>query len=169
MRMIWPSGVSCEACSRPTTARTPYSRAMTAPWVISPPISRTSLSMVTNSQLRGRDAAIGAMPFRWLRVHDKARSGPPVMGARILLAGSRYSFRCQSTVTWPTRSGLHQAVPRHPILSGLAVEPVGRHRYPGDLSNWIDSANFLLGQGEPHRTVGPSGEDGRAGGIAVLG
>jgi DNA gyrase subunit B len=40
-----PGGV----CSTPTTAGRPYSRAITAPWVISPPASVTSPAMATNS------------------------------------------------------------------------------------------------------------------------
>ncbi len=47
-RMHCPSWISRVACSTPTTAGKPYSRAITAPWVISPPTSVTRPFMDTN-------------------------------------------------------------------------------------------------------------------------
>ena len=43
-----PIRISRLACSTPTTAGKPYSRAITAPWVIRPPTSVTRPAMATN-------------------------------------------------------------------------------------------------------------------------
>src|SRR5207249_362077 len=48
-RIRCPSLISLVAVSTPTTAGKPYSRAMTAPWVISPPTSVTRPLMDTNN------------------------------------------------------------------------------------------------------------------------
>src|ERR1700676_209534 len=48
-RILCPSLISLVAFSTPTTAGKPYSRAITAPWVISPPTSVTSPFMDTNN------------------------------------------------------------------------------------------------------------------------
>ena len=48
-RIRCPSQISLVACSTPTTAGKPYSRAMTAPWVIRPPTSVTRPLIATNA------------------------------------------------------------------------------------------------------------------------
>src|SRR5438093_838696 len=48
-RMRCPSGISRVASTTPTTAGKPYSRAITAPWVIRPPTSVTRPVIATNS------------------------------------------------------------------------------------------------------------------------
>jgi hypothetical protein len=47
-RIRCPSRISRVACSTPTTAGKPYSRAITAPWVIKPPTSVTRPVIATN-------------------------------------------------------------------------------------------------------------------------
>src|SRR3989442_1009792 len=47
-RIRCPSRISRVACSTPTTAGKPYSRAITAPWVIRPPTSVTRPVIATN-------------------------------------------------------------------------------------------------------------------------
>src|SRR5437660_1057966 len=47
-RICCPSRIRRVACSTPTTAGKPYSRAMTAPWVIRPPTSVTRPAIATN-------------------------------------------------------------------------------------------------------------------------
>jgi hypothetical protein len=47
-RIRCPSRISRVACSTPTTAGKPYSRAITAPWVIRPPTSVTRPLIATN-------------------------------------------------------------------------------------------------------------------------
>jgi NAD(P)-dependent dehydrogenase (short-subunit alcohol dehydrogenase family) len=47
-RIRCPSRISWVACSTPTTAGKPYSRAITAPWVIRPPTSVTRPLIATN-------------------------------------------------------------------------------------------------------------------------
>ena len=47
-RICCPSWISCVACSTPTTAGRPYSRAITAPCVIRPPTSVTRPVIATN-------------------------------------------------------------------------------------------------------------------------
>ena len=47
-RICCRSWISCVACSTPTTAGRPYSRAITAPRVISPPTSVTRPVIATN-------------------------------------------------------------------------------------------------------------------------
>src|SRR3954469_23954619 len=48
-RIRCPSGISRVASTTPTTAGKPYSRAITAPWVIRPPTSVTRPVIATNS------------------------------------------------------------------------------------------------------------------------
>ena len=47
-RIRCPSRMRWVACSTPTTAGKPYSRAITAPWVMRPPTSVTRPAMATN-------------------------------------------------------------------------------------------------------------------------
>src|SRR5205823_7040801 len=55
-RIRCPSRMSCVACSTPTTAGKPYSRAITAPWVIRPPTSVTRPLIARN-----RGAQLGSV------------------------------------------------------------------------------------------------------------